>query len=138
MILIYLPSLHPQSAFVQGFVKGVMVHRAEIVSEPAWLPFLNIVAIAGVQALHAFSAILVLQCFRRRQIRWLWYSMAFHSSFDLLVFSAAVYHVSGSEPSFRSAAQSYACIFFLDSETRNPNHNWSWRLAERMALELGE
>jgi len=66
-----------------------MTHWSEIAATPPWLPLLNMVAIAGVQALHAFSAILVLQCFRRRQLRWLFYAMAFHSGFDLLVFGTA-------------------------------------------------
>lgn len=92
VILLYFPGLHPQSAFAQGFVKGVMVHWPTLASRAAWEPLLAIVAIAGVQALHATNAVMVLQCFRRGEIGWLYYAMAFHSGADLMIFGAAAVH----------------------------------------------
>jgi hypothetical protein len=84
--------LQPNNEFAKGFVKGVMTHWAKIAATPVWLPALNTVAIAGVQAMHVFSALLVLQCFRRQQLRWLFYAMVFHSSFDLLITGIARFH----------------------------------------------
>jgi uncharacterized membrane protein YhfC len=55
---------------------------AALAAQPAWLPLLGGYERLCAIAFHIAMSIVVLQVFRRRQMRWLWYAVGLHFLFD--------------------------------------------------------
>jgi uncharacterized membrane protein YhfC len=55
---------------------------ATLSAQPAWLPLLGGYERLCAIAFHIAMSIVVLQAFRRSQIRWLWYAVGLHFLFD--------------------------------------------------------
>jgi uncharacterized membrane protein YhfC len=55
---------------------------ATLAAQPAWLPLLGGYERLCAIAFHIAMSIVVLQAFRRGQIRWLWYAVGLHFLFD--------------------------------------------------------
>jgi uncharacterized membrane protein YhfC len=79
VLLIPALNFHALPAATQ---KQVADQFAALAAQPAWLPLLGAYERVGAITFHIAMSVVVLQVFRRGQIRWLWLAVLAHAAFD--------------------------------------------------------
>jgi uncharacterized membrane protein YhfC len=86
--LFLLPSLN-LSSLPADQQKQIVDQFAAIAAQPGWLPVLGAYERLCAITFQIAMAVVVLQVFRRRQIRWLWIAVFAHFVFDLAAIAVA-------------------------------------------------
>jgi len=81
------------SPFLSGYLpdelRGALTQQeALLVGSPAWLPLLAAWERFWTVLFHVAMSLVVLQVFRRRQLRWLWLAIAIHAVMNVVVVAA--------------------------------------------------
>jgi uncharacterized membrane protein YhfC len=79
--LLIIPTLNLNS-LPAATQKQVADQFAAIAAQPAWLPLLGAYERVCAITFHIAMSVIVLQVFRRRQIRWLWIAVLAHFALD--------------------------------------------------------
>jgi uncharacterized membrane protein YhfC len=85
--VLIIPTLNP-STLPAETQKQVADQFAAIAAQPAWLPLLGAYERVCAIAFHIAMSVVVLQVFRRGQIRWLWVAVLAHFAFDFATVAA--------------------------------------------------
>jgi len=86
--LLIIPSLN-LSSLPAATQKQIADQFAAIAAQPAWLPLLGGYERVCAIAFHIAMSVVVLQVFRRGQIRWLWVAVLSHFAFDFSAIAVA-------------------------------------------------
>lgn len=86
--VLIIPTLNP-SALPAATQKQIADQFTAIAAQPAWLPLLGAYERVCAIAFHIAMSVVVLQVFRRGQIRWLWIAVLAHFTFDFASVSVA-------------------------------------------------
>jgi uncharacterized membrane protein YhfC len=86
--VLVIPTLNP-STLPADTQKQIADQFAAIAAQPAWLPLLGGYERVCAIAFHIAMAVVVLQVFRRGQIRWLWIAVLVHFAFDFSAIAVA-------------------------------------------------